>query len=241
MVLKRLANLSFVAFAAAGIALLVAGFLLVVPEEKRTPVAWLDLIVVGAVFLVNFSNLSIVRFKHGGFSEEIPKLGVLWTADAIYTTLALGGIWFGRVLGLSFGIQLWYHSAICFALLVMVWVGNRASDHASRVASGEKSLRSSLDSVKTAVETCDSAFARLGPRWTSEYNELQRVKEDVRYLSPCDNPEAVALDLEISAVLRGISANLATANPSGANGREVHEPLTRCQSLIRLRKQQRQT
>ena len=87
------------------------------------------------MFLVNFSNISILRLGRDGFDEQIPRLGILWTVDSVFTVLALGGLWASVAMGLSFRVQLIYQLALLFGLFVLVATAGFASQHARQVGS----------------------------------------------------------------------------------------------------------
>jgi len=240
MILKRPLTLNSVLLACIGLGLIVAGFLLLVPPGQRNDVAWLDLLVAGIIFLFNLSSLPIVRPRSESFAAEIPKLGSLWTTHITYTSLALGGIMFGWSGGLPFRFQLLYHLALLFGLLVVVSVAGKASEHVGRITIAEQHKSDSLQTLKSAVTDCDAAFLRLDNGKSTEYSEFQRIKEDVRYLSPCDSPNAISLDLEIAWMLGDLSATLSASNQAPTQRPNLQTTLTRCRTLVQLRKQERQ-
>jgi hypothetical protein len=231
-----------------GLGLIVIGFLMAVPPASRTAVAFLDLVVLSLVYLVILFTLPLHWPSTEAFSREIPGLGVLWGLEGLYMSLAIGGIWYGWA-GMPFRLQLWYHLAVNFAFLIALTIAGRASEYAEKVATVEQRRRDSLQGVKAAMADCEGAFLRLGDTWTSEYSAFQRIKDDVRYLSPCDAVNAVSLDLEIAWALGELSTAISVPSQVGAAGqdlpalidrRNVREIMTRCQALVRLRKQERQ-
>lgn len=244
MVINQRVGLAPWAIAAAGLGFLLAGFYLLVPEDRRGAVAWLDLGVCAVVFLVNFANLAFVRPRPQEFSQQIPKLGLLWTAHVSYTVFALGGIWRGWVFGSPFRFQVFYQAIVLFALIALVSVANRASEHVAGTTQREARLRSSLTTLKQAVGDCDSAFLRVGAAATREYTRFQAIKDDIRYLSPCTRPEAESLDGEIVVLLQELCSRIssAAANPAVYDGPapDLREKLAQCEALVHMRKQIRQ-
>jgi hypothetical protein len=233
-----------------GLGLIVIGFLMAVPPASRTAVAFLDLLVLSLVYLVLLFTRPLNWPSTEAFSREIPALGVLLALHSSYAILSIGGIWYGWIADIPFRFQLWYHLAVTFVFLVFLTIAGRASEYAESVATVEQRRTDSLQTVKGAISECDAAFSRLGGEWASEYSIFQRIKDDVRYLSPCDAVNAVSLDLEISWALGELSAAIsAPAQLGGAGQRDLpvvmdHQSvrgiLTRCQALVRLRKQERQ-
>jgi len=250
MIGRRPLTLSTTVLALVGLGLIVIGFLIAVPPAYRTAVAFLDLVVLSLVYLVILFTFVIDWPSTEAFSREIPALGVLWGLEVPYLCLAVGCIWYGWVAGIPFRFQLWYHLAVNFAFLIALTIAGRASEYAEKVATVEQRRTDSLQTVKGAISECDAAFSRLGGEWASEYSIFRRIKDDVRYLSPCDAVNAVSLDLEISWALGELSSTISAPAQLGGAGQHdlpavinhqgVREILTRCQALVRLRRQERQ-
>jgi hypothetical protein len=237
MIVRLFIAPSFLLIGAAGVALISLAFALLVPEDKRDAVAWLGYGVFLIVFLVNFSNIWIYRPGQDGFDQQIPRLGILWIADLSFTVLALGGLWACIAMGLSFRIQLIYQLTLLFGLFVLVGAAGLASQHAGQVGSGEERTFGSLDAMREAVRDCEVRFVDAGAGFAAERVQFDAVSEGIRYLSPCDEPAALALDAELTALLRTFSSQLAAgAQPEGENT-STQAILARCQSLLQLRKQ----
>ena len=230
---------SSVALALAGTVLIAVGFFLLIPEEQRSAVAWLDLVVCELVFLIDFSALPIGIAKTNGFSRQIPKLGILWTTHITYTVLALAGVRWGWLLDLPRNWQFMYQVAVLFGLLVILSVAERATEHAASVEDVEQVLASSLDRLKTAFAECDATFGRLGGLCRNEYDEFLKIKDDVRYLSPSDAKIALETERQMAAVVSDISASLPVSGRFLTANENIHEKLAMCRALMRQRKQER--
>lgn len=129
---------------------------------------------------------------------------------------------------------------LLFGLMLVVSVAAKASQHVVRVEAAEQRKSYSLQTLKRTISDCDTAFLRLGNGRMAGYAEFQQIKEDVRYLSPCDTPDAVSLDLEMACLLGDLCATLSSTGELPSARRDVQEALTRCRTLVRLRKQERQ-
>jgi len=233
---------------ATGSGLILAGFFLFVSERRRTDVAYLDLLVCEAAFLITCAEIPLSRRSTEQFSEVIPSIGILMYYFA-YSSFAFGGVGLGWVFSVQFRFQLWYQICVGFGLLVLVSMAGQASKHAGEVASEEQRKRNSLEDVKNAAIDCESSFLQLGDGWSGEYSYFERIKDDIRFLSPCDAATAVSLDLEIAWALSNLSSILSSNGqtprpdetlPVLADHQMVQQALTKCQTLVRLRKRQRQ-
>jgi len=231
-------SLAFILLLVLGLGLMVLGFFFLVPTGQRGPIAWLNLAVFAVIFLMNASNLG--GRGDGDFSRKIPTLGILMIANLVYSGLALGGMLVGRGGHFSFQAQLMYQLSVLFCLVLLVTLAGRASEHVGNVAIDQKQISGSLDRVRSAIRKCDSTFTLVSAATSRDYLEFQRIKEQARFLSPSESPEAVSLDLEIARLIDAVSASL-TMNGYPDGGQEMTEALARCQTLLHLRKQKRQS
>lgn len=232
--MKTKAELSrlFVLLHLIGIGLLVLAFFLLIPAERRTHSAWLDLVVVCLVLSINFPPLAFVRLGLGAFNVKIPALGILEVCDIVYSLLALGLVWYGIVYLLPFRIQLVGQMALLFAATTVVGLAWWASVHAQEVAEEEYSTRSGLEDLKAALSRCESEFAVKAPSRNRERQLLIKLKDDARYLSPCRDASAISYERQIVALVDDIRLRLddLTSSP-------LDELLEQCAALLALRKQ----
>jgi hypothetical protein len=177
--------------------------------------------------------------RREGFDEQIPRLGVLWTVDTSYTLFALGGLWLCASQALPFRFQLIYQLALLFGVLVMVNLAGFASQQTERLGADEMELRAGLDALRAAVRNCEQRLIGIGSGFALERASFESICETIRYLSPCDEPEARALNREITDLLGQFSAFLATGVPPQPGTTSTLDILARCQALLQLRKQQR--
>jgi hypothetical protein len=141
---------------------------------------------------------------------------------------------------MPFRVHLMYQLTLLFGLLVVIGLAGFASQQAGLVAVAEQRVSGGLDELRRAVKECESAVTRAGTGLTDEPLLLSRISEDVRYLSPCDQPEAVALDSEAASLLRQVSATLTAGDVAGDRNHVAQGALARCHTLLQTRKQQRQ-
>ncbi len=220
-----------------GLALIIFGFFLLVPTEKRNATAWLDLIVVSALFLLLFVMISPWRLRADGFDTYISKLSVLLPLSIIFTALSLGIVIVGWVQGISFNYQLFAQLLLSFGILVGASLAILASKQVEKVAGLETQTSESLQTLKVAILGCEKTMADLGPEWNQERESLRKLKENARYLSPSVEPDAISYDQQLCKEIQELSDVIHMPSQPEAKRNEVRAKLEKCTSLMSFRKQ----
>lgn len=202
---------------------------------RRSPIAGLDLIVIGSVLSLTLAGSLSTQQRTDDLTGAIPKGAILVMIRRIYSSIALLGVLGFWLLSLPFIIQLAYQLLLFCCFLVIYSVTFLASKNAERVSNLEQKLSESLETLKRAAADCDEAFVRFGDAASLEYVKFRSIKEQIRFLSPSNNPNAVSLDVEMSLLLVDLTAKL--SEPTGKQ--LITNELDRCGNLLGLRKQER--
>jgi multisubunit Na+/H+ antiporter MnhG subunit len=232
---KSQINQLFVFLYFVGIGLLVAGFLILVPDAQQTHTAWLDLAVICIVFSANFPLLYIGRWRKGDFNTRIPALGLLSICDYLYSCLAVAVIYFGWQSGARFRTQLLEHSFLLFAAVIVVTIGRYSSAHVDEVTEEQGTIRAGLENLWATLDRCEAAMRLREPHISRDLQLLLTIKDDARYLSPSLAKTALSYEQKIVNELEGISelvADGATLPPG-----ELDIRFQQCAALMALRKQ----
>lgn len=221
-----------------GLGLIIAGFLLLIPEADRHSTAWLDLVVVAAVFTLNF--LAITERVRGrtDFDAQIARLSVMAPAVMLYSFFAIGGVILGTVNSLPFNWQLLAQATFVFAFLASYFSSSFTYRVVQSVGADETQRRAGLQSLKTTLAMIESQFRLAEGDLTDVRSALARLVEDARFLSPCNTAEAARLENEIEKLLRQSGIALQTAPKDTAL---LSDLFRRCALLMVERKQQRQS
>lgn len=221
----------------AGVALILFSFFYLIEPALRTRVAWLDLGVVLAVFLVNAGNGLLLAWRREEFQRQVAAVGVLWLLDFLYSAAALGLLAAGLALGLPFKLQVVGQLACLFLVLVVGGWAVTARETAEEVRQrGEDSL-ARLGAIRREFERLVVALGGAGPAGTGALPRLQRCQEQMRYLAPVDSAEALQLEDELRELLAGLGRLLAVPGPREELLRQdLAAALERVESNIKLRK-----
>jgi hypothetical protein len=219
-----------------GVALLAAGFILLVPPGARTETAWLDFAIVCIVFSINFPLFSVWRMNIGSFNAKIPTLGLLALCDLIYICLALWLMSCGGRYGLTFRMQLVGQMALLFVVATVVTIAWWSSAHVVEVTEEEKATRSALEKLKTAIDKCVASLSAKAPNCDRERQLLLRLQEDARYLSPSRDASALAYEDKIAVLIDDIRLQFEDGAVSIA-ALNLDKQFEQCAALMALRKQ----
>lgn len=231
---KSQLNQFFVVLYFIGIGLLIAGFLILVPDAQQTHTAWLDLVVVCLVYSANFPMLYLGRWRSRGFDTQIPALGLLAVCDLFYSVLALGGIVVGWFIGLHFRTQLVGQVSLFFAGVIAVSMARYSSAHADEVAEEEYTTRTALENLRKSLELCEAAMRLRTQPVNRELQLLLALKDDARYLSPSVSEAALSYEQKIVAEVEGIHELVASG--AALHPGALDERFQQCAVFMALRK-----
>ena len=216
----------------AGIAVIFAGFFLLVPEEKRNEIFWLDLIVTCFVFTIS-CVIELGLIANSAFDKQVGGLGIRLSYIRLYSLLAIAIIVIGYFAKAIFNYQLFFQLAAAFILLLGYFFSHLSSSHTSSVQAEQDIQRKGKDEIIKAISQFEMLISKDSNKFGAEKQKIETIKETVRYLSPTNNSSANELDAEIISSIQ--QAYSVTKNND--NGRtEVFSLLNKCEELLKLRK-----
>lgn len=221
-----------------GLALLILGYVLLVPMAARTSVAWLDLIVICFVYSVNFLGFGAWRFQTGGFTSRIPRLAIFLWGDPAYALAALGVICWGAITLVPFNLQLLIQLALGFLICLAAMGALSGSERISDVAAEEQGKTEGIANLREAVTRCETAmFTSVGGQLGLQAR-IKKLKEDIRFLSAVPTAAARSIESELITVLDAIRLVAVTQDESRIKD-EVPSLLERGEGLLAIRRNHR--
>ena len=216
----------------AGIAVIFAGFFLLVPEEKRNEIFWLDLIVTCFVFTIS-CVIELGLIANSAFDKQVGGLGIRLSYIRLYSLLAIAIIVIGYFAKAIFNYQLFFQLAAAFILLLGYFFSHLSSSHTSSVQAEQDIQRKGKDEIIKAISQFEMLISKDSNKFGAEKQKIETIKETVRYLSPTNNSSANELDAEIISSIQQASS-VAKNNDNGRT--EVFSLLNKCEELLKLRK-----
>lgn len=218
-----------------GLALICLAFVLLVPAWLPRDVVWLDFLTVCAVYSVNLLGFVALRGDAAGFARRIPRLAIFLCCDPLYTLAALGVAWRGAVIMTPFQPQLILQLALAILMGAAAVAALEGAEHIHAVTAEESSLAGDVRELQQALAGCEVALFSRGLAWSGFRSSLEKLKEDVRFLSPCTAPSARSLEAELIATLRYIGSVAVSADESRARA-EFPGMFEHCHALMALRR-----
>ncbi|MBS1670077.1 MAG: hypothetical protein JST94_01235 [Bacteroidetes bacterium] len=216
----------------AGIAVIFAGFFLLVPEEKRNEIFWLDLIVTCFVFTIS-CVIELGLIANSAFDKQVGGLGIRLSYIRLYSLLAIAIIVIGYFAKAIFNYQLFFQLAAAFILLLGYFFSHLSSSHTSSVQAEQDIQRKGKDEIIKAISQFEMLISKDSNKFGAEKQKIETIKETVRYLSPTNNSSANELDAEIISSIQQ-AYSVAKNNDNGRT--EVFSLLNKCEELLKLRK-----
>lgn len=216
-----------------GFALIFAGFFILIPQEKRHEIFWLDISVACLIYFVNFVNIFGLIGVYFDFNKQIAGLGIRIVYIRLYTIFAIAVAVICHFNHVDFKYQLYLQLVGIFFLAITFFITQLATGKAISVAEEQAGERKSKDEILNAINQFEILFSGDSAKWTAEKKRIDFLKEEVRYLSPTNNQNATQTDYEIA---NAISQAFAVAKNKNESDAEIFSLLNKCEELIKLRK-----
>ncbi len=217
----------------AGIALIITGFFLLIPAEKRTDIFWLDLIVGCVVYLASFARIYGLFIPTADFDKQIGGLGIRLAYIPLYSLSALAIIFICWHYKIEFRYQLYLQLIAGFFLVLAFFLSQIGSGKVISVQNEQDMNRKGKNEILQTITRFDILFTNNTANWATEKTRMDSFKETVRYLSPTNNQYASDIDSEIVESLQKAYNFL---NENKPNSSEFFSMLNKCEELIKLRK-----
>lgn len=142
--------------------------------------------------------------------KAIGSIGVRWFCVWIYSVVAIAVmVCCNVIVQCSFASQLIIHS-ILFVLLILGLVAVlHAKDKVGEVATAQAKLFRGTDEMKRAVVQISERAELTGNLPQEVVSLIKALADDVRFISPSNNPEAAATEQEFIAIINNVSVSLA--------------------------------
>lgn len=216
----------------AGLALIFTGFFLLVPEEKRNNLFWLDLVTVCLVFIV----LSLTVLRHFrtnfDFEKQIGGFGIRLFFIWLYSFLAIAIITIGYFREIHFFYQFFFQLFAAFILFLGFFFTQLSSRTAVSIQEDQDMHTKGKDEILRALNQFEILFTSDSTKWAGEKQKIYLLKEDTRFLSPTNNQSAADIDFEIA---NNIKQAYSKARENNEGGTEVFYLLNKCEELLKLR------
>lgn len=217
-----------------GLAVIFSGFLLLLPEQKRNNIFWLDLFVTCLVFAMNFQmQFDLINIRPNPDSR-IGRLGIRITYIYIYTFLAISLIVSGFFIPINFNLQLLLQIVFAFILVLGYFFSYISAYQIFKVQTEHEAQQKRKNDIVEAANQFERFILESNSGFGHERLRIGEIKEHARYLAPSNDEMANAIETEIANTIRQAYLIARTGKDSS---QDILLLLNKCDELLNIRKQ----
>lgn len=202
------------------------------PTEKLV----LNIVVASLVYLLMFMDLLLPWVDRQDVSQrQIGSLGIRWTFTFIYQLAAVGLMVFFLIDdSTSFRWQLLFQAILFFIFLVGIFISFTVSDRVADAHQESYASRSGIEQMRKAAKQSLAGVSAMADAPTGIATRLERMAEDIRYLSPGNGAQTRALEQGFTEEMRRLSRIL---SEQPLQEQELNRLLQSCESMLKERRQ----
>ena len=218
-----------------GQAFIVAAMLLL-PHGLEQNIMILDTVVLSIIWWVFSFDLIRPIISEGDHAPEIGSLGIRWKGQLLYAFLAIVFGILAAYFSLKFEYQLLGQGGL-FGILVLTWLFSlMAKRKVSEVAAAETKALDGRAQMKIAVREVQDALFDSPDAPDDIRRAIEEIEGQLRYITPCSNPEALAYEQEFIQLAHEIAITLPHAKMEGeslrANVARLQRTLAQRKSIL---------
>ncbi|MBR5240399.1 MAG: hypothetical protein IKW05_00530 [Muribaculaceae bacterium] len=217
-----------------GVAIITASFF-IWGNREAVNIFYLNLLV--SLFAYTILHLSSFSQWIGKGKEEqksVASLGMKLTFTILYTILVFTIILLGKIIPeLTFKLQLIIQCVLLLFFLFVVMGIIAAGDRASKTQESIDIKNEGKNNIKAAINQLNAKIYEKADIDTEISSIIKRLTEDIRFLSPSSNSEAVKLEKDLIDEIK--SVEIAFSNYE-LNKDRIHNGLKKAEFLFQSRK-----
>lgn len=230
--MKGLSKALGAAFLVGGLALIVAVFFLFLKNCQPENLFYLNLAVCCVMYITSFVTMYDLVGSVEDVAKAAPGFGIRWVADGTYALSVIALVALSIVYQLNFNLCLIIHIAVLLLYLWAAFVASRMSNLVNKFEQKEEQRRSGLELIKSRLDEVEVS-CRLS-NVSSYIPKIEKIREELRYISPSDAAMAQTLEAKIVEALALVDVKLSSAGD--ADG--IEAGLDQVLSLLDMRKKQ---
>lgn len=215
-----------------GEAIIVASFLLwgnEVPAKQNITNIIITSIIYCLIFIDVFKpwiNLNEPSHKSAG------SIGLRWMVTSIYSLLAITTIICSYVFDISFNLQIIIHLSLVALLILGFSAVFHSSDKVESIHREEGKVKQPIIEMRAAFNHIKETLEGFNTL-NSYKTRLDAIEDNLRYLSPCNNPEAQVLEKQFIDMINKTNT-IISSDPTDQEKIATH--LDKIDQIIRKRK-----
>ncbi|PKN73747.1 MAG: hypothetical protein CVU49_09920 [Candidatus Cloacimonetes bacterium HGW-Cloacimonetes-2] len=198
--------------------IILAGFLVLTPSD-RSSIAWMNWAVISFVFGLNFFSTDLLFPPPDGFNQRIPAIGIRMVVCTGASIIFIVWMFLGYRWHLSMKVQLLGHVVIGFASLIGFTLAAKSSVHVGTIEEAERNQELFLVAARSEIKLLATIPAD-DPLREAIMEKIKSLAEELRFISPCADPQAQELEKKILDQIRLIGSLISPAISMGGRSND---------------------
>lgn len=166
--------------------------------------------------------------------SRVGSIGLRWTVTWIYAFLAIGSmVVCNKIYNLDFHVQLIIQGILLLILILGLSGTLHASDKVASVYNKETALQIGINEMRRSLNELKQTVYNSSDIPQAVRSTIESLEDNLRYISPSDNPEAAVLEKQFSEIVR--EACLSVNGYSG-NSDRIMSLLGKADYILKSRK-----
>lgn len=216
-----------------GVLLILFGFFLFVPENSRTPVAWLNFGVSVFIYICFFGRYSLLYASLADFADNAPLLSIYWKSYYIYTLVSIGSMFAFHSWEIPFRYQLLWHVVYLFLFMLALAYGFWLVGWHQRATKMDKGTMSKIREIQQATKDMRILISELSAEYFEAKEIFAALADDIECIPGSGSEQANSYESEILISLKNVQNSLLTQQHPDA----LFETLKKLHVIVKLRKQ----
>ncbi len=230
--MKQINVLNWIVFAIGEIILVLCFFIFL--DELASDIFWLDLTVCTLVYgLLFFRTVRPMVDLNDEAGRDVSILGLSWVSVMAYGFLAIALMLILQYNEVAFKYQLMVQIILAFFLLLTLIAGTHMNGKTVEVFNRERQMVSDLERLRSDMRQLERTVAISTDLPAQFRGDVADISSQLRYLSPCNNPEATKVEGMLSNELLRINSLCADYE---LNADEINRSLMATRQLLNERK-----
>lgn len=188
-----------------GEAIIIAAFLLF-RGSLPIDIFVLNIVVSSIVYGLFYLDILVPWIKlNDKAGRKVGSLGVRWFITWFYSVLAISIMLVGNITyGWSFSLQIIIHSVLFFLLILGIIASLHSGDKVQEVYQQEAFNRNGINEMKDAMRGLKDEMNDLSNLPEYFISKINTLEDNLRFISPTENPEAYILEKQFISVIKNI-------------------------------------
>lgn len=220
-------------FLLGGLGIIIAAYFLFLKDIQEEKLFYLNMVATCLAYAIVFLRVTDIFSSVDKVAQSGSGYGLKWYGVWFYTPLALGLIVLSIIFELGFNLCLIGHLTLLFILLSFFFLGSVVKNNVNEAIGSIEARKAGLKEIVAQIDLLE--MQNKLSKDVSYQEAINKLRENVRVITPSDKPAAAAFENRLIEKIRLIASQVEhNSQPTDIINAEFDE----CMSIIELRKNQ---